>query len=64
MFILRALDRAGTIGYYTGKAGPEWVSNKLENAFTYESKEVAQRKATLHNRFESVHGMRFIALPA
>jgi hypothetical protein len=36
MYVLRAIDRAGAFGYYTGKAGPEYISNKIENSFGYE----------------------------
>ena len=56
MFLLRASDRAGNIGFYTGKAGPEWVNNQVGNAFAYRSIEEARRKATLFNRNEVDHG--------
>jgi hypothetical protein len=63
-YLLRASDRAGNIGFYTGKAGPEWVNNQIGNAFAYSSLEAARRKATLFNRMEELHHMRFIAIPA
>lgn len=64
MFVLRAVDRAGNVGFYTGKAGPEWVNNQRHNAFAYDTIETARRKALTFNRMEEVHHLRFIAIEA
>lgn len=59
MYVLRAYDRAGDVGYYTGKAGPEWVSNKVESAFIYENVDGALTKARTFNRIAPAHGLSF-----
>lgn len=59
MYILRAYDRAGDVGYYTGKAGLEWVSNKAEKAFAYENIDGALRKSRIFNRMTPIHNMSF-----
>jgi hypothetical protein len=58
-FVLRARDKAGPIGFYTGKTGPEWINNQDRNAFRYRSKAVAERKAELFNGATSLHGLTF-----
>ena len=62
MYTLRALDIEGNIYWYTGKAGPAWLSTKAANAFVYEDKELAQYRATTFNRKEPIHGYWFIAV--
>jgi len=59
MYILRAYDQAGDIGYYSGKAGSEWVNNQITNAFGYESLDVALRKMASFNKFQPLHKMMF-----
>ena len=61
-FTLRAIDIDGNEFFYTGKAGQEWVSPKLSEAFAGYSKEGAERKAALFNRMTGIHGLRFIRL--
>ncbi len=58
-YILRAYDRAGDVGFYTGKAGPEWVNNQTANAFVFESIDVALRRLSQFNKFEPVHRLMF-----
>ena len=61
-YYLRALDQNGSESYYTGKAGKNWISINRDDAFLYQSKEAAQRKATAFNRMTEIHGLRFIVL--
>ncbi len=61
-FILVASDKAGQIGVYTGKAGPEWVSNKSTSAFEYTTEAEAQRKAALFNSRATLHNMQFAVM--
>lgn len=58
-YVLRARDKAGPIGFYTGKTGPEWINNQDRNAFRYRSMAVAQRKAELFNGATFLHGLTF-----
>ena len=44
--------------FYNGKAGYAWLSNNKSEAFTY-SKEGAERKAAMFNKFSSLHGQTF-----
>jgi hypothetical protein len=62
MYFLRALDKYGAAFWYTGKAGPDWLSMYMDNAFAYTSREQARRRAMDFNKFESVHGYWFIVM--
>lgn len=64
-YYLRALDKDGKEFFYTGKAGAGWVvshDTDRAEAFRYQTKEAAQRKAATFNRMTEIHGLRFIAL--
>ncbi len=64
MFILRALNASGDEFFYTGRAGSGWVSPDRRDAFEFSTIEVARVKATRHNTFMGLHGLRFIAMAA
>ena len=61
-FILRGLNVNGNTMYYSGRAGDLWLTYDPFRAFTYGSKEYAQRRARMFNNMEPVHGMRFTAM--
>ena len=61
-YYLRSRDRDGNEAFYNGKAGPAWITTNREDAFRYQTKEAAQRKALVFNRMTDIHGLRFIAL--
>lgn len=64
MFIIRGITNEGKEVFYTGKAG-EWFANPIKGeAFTYETKEAAQRKAVMFNHNTFLHGIHFIAMEA
>lgn len=44
---------------YTGRAGQAWVSANKAEAFSYASREEAERKAALFNRASALHGLTF-----
>ena len=48
--------------YYTGKAGQDWVSPDLTQAFQYYSLQFARIRARQHNACTSLHGLHFIVL--
>lgn len=61
-YYLRAIDAYGNESFYNGKAGPQWLTKNRGEAFLYQTKEAAQRKAIMFNRAIELHGLRFIAL--
>lgn len=63
VYILRSIDLDGNVGYYTGKAGQEWVSPRKADAFGYNTLEGARNKAARFNEFEPIHGLWFLAGP-
>jgi hypothetical protein len=63
-FLVRGLKADGTEVFYTGRAGEGWVSTSRSDGFAYATIEVARNKATGFNRMMTVHGVRFIAVPA
>ena len=62
MYILRAIDVTGTVRFYTGKAGQEWLSERPVDSFGYETLAGATRKANLFNRQYGSNDWRFIPL--
>jgi len=62
--ILLGVNATGDVLYYTGRAGDLWVSSKGNEAFKYELLEGARRTAKRLNESTTVHGLRFIAMPA
>ena len=62
MTIIRGLDNHGNEVFYTGKAGPAFVSPDESEAFDAFNLEGARRKATILNRMTKIHGYRFTAL--
>lgn len=61
-YLVRAIDTDGNISFYNGKAGSAWITPIRQEAFGYDSREAAQRKAKLFNEMTPVHGLRFIAI--
>lgn len=59
-FFVIGRTREGETVYYTGRAGQAFVSPKPEEAFGYESLEVARRRAANFNRMTEIHGIRFM----
>lgn len=62
LFVVRALDENGTVSFYTGRAGKDWVSSVKEDAFPY-GKTRAQGIAKSFNNMTAIHGLRFVAVP-
>lgn len=59
MKILEAYTLQGTpAGYWTGKAGPAWVSQDRAQAFPCGAGE-AERKRDLFNQRSGLHGLLF-----
>ena len=50
----------GDTVYYTGKAGPEYVSNQMCDAFEYSSIERARKRALMLNTTSLMTGIRFM----
>jgi len=48
--------------YYTGKAGQDWVSPDLTQAFQYYSLNLARTRAKQHNAYTSLHDLHFVVL--
>lgn len=61
-YIIRSIDANGHESFYNGKAGAAWISDNRADAFRYQTKEAAQRKALMFNKMTAIHGLRFIAL--
>ena len=61
-YIVRAVDVNGSISFYNGKAGDAWLTDVRADAFGYQTREAAQRKAKLFNEMTGIHGQRFIAI--
>lgn len=59
LFPIRALSPDGIEYWYTGKAGPEWLSLDRADAYVGYSLEGAQRRAQMFNRDSAVHGLQF-----
>lgn len=57
MYIIEGSNVAGAKVVYTGCAGPRWVSDKREDAFTYHEKPLY--KVTQFNAMTSIHGYTF-----
>jgi len=64
-YIVRGLSNGPDFDewFYTGRSGDGWLSLKRDDAFGYESLQVARNKALLFNRMTTIHGYRFIAIP-
>jgi len=60
-FVIVALKEGKQAGFYSGKAGEDFVDPLPENAFTGFNAEGANRKAELLNRMSSLHGFTFSA---
>jgi hypothetical protein len=60
-YIVMGRTAEGETLYYTGKAGKEFVSASLHDAFSYYSIEGARRRATTLNQGTDMHGIRFFA---
>ncbi len=56
--VLRATDKRGNVFFYTGKAGPEWVSADVSEAFYY-TPSLAIEKAEWFNRSRQLTGLSF-----
>lgn len=63
-YVLRAAggQLRGPQLYYTGKAGQDWVSPDLAQAFQYDSLNLARIRARQHNRHTCLHDIHFIVL--
>lgn len=59
MYILAAQKKDGREFYYTGKAGEAFASTNLNEAFKYESQEVAKAKMLHFNNYSIMHGHWF-----
>ena len=62
MAIVRGINNQGDEVFYTGKAGPAWVSENISEAFEYELLPPAIRKAMHFNKTTELHGVRFIGM--
>lgn len=60
MFGIRAVDNNGKEFWYTGRAGSDWVSPNIADAFCAYSLDGARRKATQFNQNTALHGLRFV----
>lgn len=58
-YVIRGVSAAGTVQYYTGRAGDRWLSPSIAEAFGYASLEGARRKAMNMNRMSKIHGVWF-----
>ncbi len=45
--------------YYTGRAGPGWVSNSLADAFQFTTLDLAAMKCIQFNKNTVLHGLTF-----
>ena len=61
-YIVRGLSSLGEEVFYTGKAGKDFVSIQLCDAFTYSSIHGARLRATMLNNGHLIHGYWFIVL--
>jgi hypothetical protein len=50
----------GNTVYYTGKAGKDFISPQMCDAFEYSSIDRARHRASLLNQGTDLHGVRFI----
>jgi len=60
-YIIRGVAAKGTKVFYTGQAGPGWVSTDRSLAFTY-GRDRARSRAKQFNRNFSIHGVWFVAV--
>jgi hypothetical protein len=60
--MIKAIDAAGNVFWYTGKAGQEWVSPNQADAWNDYTLEYARHRAAQFNRMSSVHGLYFLAV--
>lgn len=60
--VLRAVDDRGNAKFYTGRAGQDWLSADVREAFRGYSLEGARRKAMTFNAGMALHGWRFVAV--
>lgn len=56
--VLRGTNKQGRAFFYTGKAGPEWVSANIADAFYY-TPSLAIEKAEHFNRSRLLTGLSF-----
>lgn len=64
MFAVLMTDtRNGSEGFYTGRTGPHWTSAIGECAFPYETRAEAKRRATMIDRYSSLHGFSARVVP-
>lgn len=59
-FILSALDQFARVSWFTGRAGADlFVSTNIAEAFAFDTREEADRKAASLNEFSPLHGQTF-----
>ena len=63
MYIVRGVTREGSEVFYTGKAGPQFISPIRGASFGYVSQLQARNRATNLNQMTLIHGVWFIAIP-
>jgi hypothetical protein len=59
---IKGIKADGSVVWFTGRAGDNFVSAKRADAFTGFNVEGARRKATTLNRGTVLHGIRFVAV--
>lgn len=62
--LVRGIDNDGTVWWLTGKAGPDYVSRDIKDAFVGFSIQGARRKAARLNLHATRLGIRFIGIDA
>lgn len=62
MALVRGITKNGDEVFYTGKAGPAFVSAHTAEAFTGYNLEGARAKALTLNKMTELHGVRFIGM--
>ena len=60
-FVVRGTKIEGSELYYTGRTGEGWISTDPKEAFVYQSRYVADRKAALINKGTWIHRVAFTA---
>ena len=48
--------------YFTGKAGQDWISPDLTQAWLYDSLNLARTRAKRHNAYTRLHNLHFVVL--
>ena len=51
VYAVMAITPAGCYHFYTGKAGREYLSTNMENAFPFQTIEGAERKADMFTKY-------------